>query len=63
MAVNADKDYLIGMKVIIETNYLPILSMVSECATPDLAMLTWIAYIKFLNPEIRHIFRKRQRHG
>ena len=58
MAVNADKDYLIGMKVIIETNYLPILSMVSECATPDLAMLRWIAYIKSLDSEIRHISGK-----
>ena len=32
--------------------------MVSECATPDLAMLRWIAYIKSLNPEIRHIYGK-----
>jgi hypothetical protein len=29
--------------------------MVSGCATPDLAMLRWIAYIKSLNPEIQHI--------
>ena len=32
--------------------------MVSRCATPDLAMLRWIAYIKSLNPEIRHILGK-----
>jgi hypothetical protein len=32
--------------------------MVSGCATPDLAMLRWIAYIKSLNPEIRHISGK-----
>ena len=32
--------------------------MVSGCATPDLAILRWIAYIKSLNPEIRHIFGK-----
>ena len=25
---------------------------------PDLALLKWIAYIKSLNPEIRHISRK-----
>jgi hypothetical protein len=35
-----------------------ILGMVSVCATPDLAMLRWIAYIKSLNPEIRHISGK-----
>ena len=32
-----------------------ILGMISGCATLDLAMLRWIAYIKSLNPEIRHI--------
>ena len=53
-AVKADKDYLIGTEVIIETDYLPI----SGCAMPDLTMLRWIAYIKSLNPEIRHISRK-----
>ena len=36
---------------------LPILGMVSGCATPDLAML-WIAYIKSLNLEIWHISGK-----
>ena len=54
-AVKMDKDYLIGLEVIIETDCLPILRMISGCATPDLAMLRWIAYIKSLNPEIRHI--------
>ena len=44
--------------MIIETDCLPILSTVSGCATPDLAMLRWIAYIKSLNPEIRHISGK-----
>jgi hypothetical protein len=57
-AVTADKDHLIRTEVVIETDYLPILGMVSGCATPDLAMLRWIAYIKSLNPEIRHISRK-----
>ena len=32
--------------------------MVSGCATLDLAMLRWIAYIKSLNPEVWHISRK-----
>ena len=44
--VKADKDRM------------PILGMVSGCATPDLAMLRWIAYIKSLDPEIRHISGK-----
>ena len=58
MAVKADKDYLIRTEVIIETYCLPILGMVSGCAMPDLAMLRWIAYIKSLDPEIRHISEK-----
>ena len=57
-AVKVDKDYLIGSEVVIETDCLPILGMISGCATPDLAMLRWIAYIKSLNPEIRHIAGK-----
>ena len=56
--MKADKDYLIGTEVIIETDCLPILGMISGCATPDLAMLRWIAYIKSLDPEIRHISGK-----
>ena len=58
-AVKTDRDYLIGTEVIIETDCLPILGMISGCATPDIAMLRWIAYIKSLNPEIRHVAGKR----
>ena len=58
-AVKIDRDYLIGTEVIIETDCLPILGMISGCATPDIAMLRWITYIKSLNPEIRHINGKR----
>jgi hypothetical protein len=57
-AVKADRDHLIRTEVVIETDCLPILGMVSGCATPDLAMLRWIAHIKPLNPEIRHISGK-----
>ena len=57
-AVKVDKDYLIGSEVIIETDCLPILGMISGRATPDLAMRRWIAYIKSLNLEIRHIAGK-----
>ena len=56
--VKADKDYLIGTDVIIETDCLPILGMVFGCRTPDLVMVKWIEYIKSLNPEIRHISGK-----
>ena len=49
---------MIETEVIIETDYLPILDMVSGCTTPDIAMLRWIAYMKSLNPEIRHISGK-----
>jgi hypothetical protein len=38
-AVKADRDHLIGTEVVVETDCLPILGMVSGCATPDLVML------------------------
>ena len=44
--------------MIIETDCLQIHGMVSGCTMSDLAMLRWIAYIKSLNPEIRHISGK-----
>ena len=56
--VKADKDYLIGTEVIIKTDCLLILGMVSGCTMPDLVMLRWIVYIKSLNPEIQHISGK-----
>jgi hypothetical protein len=57
-AMKADRDHLIGTGVVIETDCLPILGMVSGCTTPDLVMLRWIAYIKSLNLQIRHISGK-----
>ena len=56
--MKADKDYLMEAVVIIETDCLPILGMVSECAPLDLEMLRWIAYNTSLNPKIRHISGK-----
>ena len=50
-ALKNDKEYLIGTEVIVETDCLPLLGMISNCSTPDIAMLRWIAYIKSLNPE------------
>ena len=58
-AIKSDREYLIGAEVVIETDCLPILGMISSCNTPDIAMLRWIAYIKSLNPEIRHVAGKR----
>ena len=49
---------MIETEVLIKTECLPFIGMVSGCATPDLAMLRWIAYMKSLNPEIRHISKK-----
>jgi hypothetical protein len=57
-AIKADRDYLIGAEVIIETECLPLLGMMRCCMIPDVAMLRWIAYIKSLNPEMRHISGK-----
>ena len=56
--VKADRDYLIETKVIIETDCIPILGMISSCVSPDIAMLQWIADIKSLNPEIWHVTGK-----
>ena len=38
-AVKTDRDYLFGTEVIIETDCLPILVLISGCATPDIAVL------------------------
>ena len=37
--VKADRDYLIGLEVIIETDCLPIFGMISGGTTPNIAML------------------------
>ena len=57
-AIKSDRDYLIGAEVVIETDCLPILGMMRCCTIPDVAMLRWIAYVKSLNPEVRHISGK-----
>ena len=58
IGIKSNRDYLIGAEVILETDCLPILGMISGCNKPDIAMLRWIAYIKSLNPEIRHVSGK-----
>lgn len=52
------RDYLIGAPVIVETYCLLLLEMITNCNTLDIAMLRWIAYIKSLNSEFRHIVGK-----
>ena len=57
-AIKADRNYLIGANVVLETDCLPLLGMISNCSTPDIAMLRWIAYIRSVNPVLRHIYGK-----
>ena len=54
-AIKTDREYLIGAEVVIETYCRLLLGMISSCETSDIAMLRWIAYIKSLCPEIKHI--------
>ncbi|KAL3678944.1 hypothetical protein R1sor_021900 [Riccia sorocarpa] len=58
-AMRVDRDLLIGAQVVLETDCLPLLGMIANCNTPDIAMLRWIAYIRSLNPELRHIAGKK----
>ncbi|KAL3688849.1 hypothetical protein R1sor_015158 [Riccia sorocarpa] len=57
-AMKAENEYLIGAEVVIETDCLPLLGMITNCTTTDMTILNWIAYIKTLNPEFRHIAGK-----
>jgi len=58
-ALKAERNYLIGANVILETDCLPLLGMIGNCSTPDIVMLRWIAYIKTLNPVLVHITGKK----
>ena len=58
IALCQEKDYLIGAHVILETGCLPLLGMIANCDTPDIAMLRWIAFIRIFNPELKHIAGK-----
>ena len=57
-AMKNEKEYLIGATVVVKTDCLPLLGMIASCSTPDIAMLRWIAYIKSMNPEFKHIAGK-----
>ncbi|MCO5614343.1 hypothetical protein L7F22_068622 [Adiantum nelumboides] len=54
-ALKCDKEYFIGASVMVETDCLPLIGMIANCSTPDIAMLRWIAFIKSLNPKFSHI--------
>ena len=58
-ALKAERNYLIGANVVLETDCLPLLGMIANCSIPDIAMLRWIAYIKSLNPVLVHIIGKK----
>ena len=58
MALKCDKEYFINVSVIVETDCLPLLGMITSCSTPDIAMLRCIAYIKSLNLEFQCIADK-----
>lgn len=49
---------MIGANVILETDCLPLLGMIANCTTLDIAMLRWIAFIHMINPELKHIAGK-----
>ena len=56
--MKVDRNYLIGENVVLETDCLPLLDMISNYNSPYIAMLRWIAYIKSLNPILKHITNK-----
>ena len=58
LALKQERDYLIGAHVVLETDCLPLLGMIANCDTPDIAMLRWIAFIRMFNPELKHIAGK-----
>ncbi|KAL3687181.1 hypothetical protein R1sor_013490 [Riccia sorocarpa] len=58
-ALRTDRNLLIGAYVVLETDCLPLLGMIANCNTPDITMLSWIAFIRSLNLELRHIAGKK----
>ncbi|KAL3688083.1 hypothetical protein R1sor_014392 [Riccia sorocarpa] len=57
-ALRTDRDFLIAASVLMETECLPQLGMITICSTPYIMMLRWIAYIRSFNPELKHIAKK-----
>jgi hypothetical protein len=59
IALKVDRNYLIDVEVVLETDSLPLLGMIANCNLSDIAILRWIAYIKSLNLVLVHITGKR----
>ena len=55
IVIKTERDYLIGVEVIVETDCLPILVIIANCNILNQEMLRWCVYIKTINPEVRHI--------
>jgi nicotinamide mononucleotide adenylyltransferase len=58
IAMKNEKEYLIGALLDVKTHCRPLLRMITSCSTPDIAMMRWIAYIKSMDPEFKHIMEK-----
>ena len=58
VALKANRNYLIEANVVLKTDCLSLLGMISNYNLPNIAMLQWIAYIKSLNPILKHITSK-----
>ena len=46
VAAKSNHEYLISADVIVERDCLSLLGIISSCQTADIAMLSWIGYIK-----------------
>jgi hypothetical protein len=39
----------------VKIDCLPLIGMIINCTTPDIAMLHWVAFVRSFNPDIWHI--------
>jgi hypothetical protein len=58
IALKQDRISLIVASIMLETDCLPLLGMIANCDTPNIAMLRWIAFIRMFNLELRHVAGK-----
>ncbi|KAH7422018.1 hypothetical protein KP509_13G086500 [Ceratopteris richardii] len=57
-ALKTNQEYFMGANVIVETDSLPLIGLIANCSSPDIAMLRWITFIKFINPTFLCIAEK-----
>jgi hypothetical protein len=57
-AITSGRGYLIEAELVINTDCLPILGMIFGCNTPNVSIVRYIAYIKAVSRESRHVARK-----